>query len=61
MTDKKFQETLYEGLRTEYACTEVFFDSETDHQRLVIFNNPLFGRMMMLDVVTQTTEADEFI
>ncbi len=61
MTDKKFQETLYQGFRTTYDCTEVFFDSATDHQRLVIFKNPLFGRMMMLDGVTQTTEADEFI
>ncbi len=61
MADKKFQETLYDGFRTEYASTEVFFDNKTDHQRLVIFNNPLFGRMMMLDGVTQTTEADEFI
>ena len=61
MSDKKFQETLYKGWRTEYSCEEVYFDSETDHQRLVIFRNKDFGRMMMLDGVTQTTEADEFI
>lgn len=61
MSDRKFQETLYSGWRTEYSCEEVYFDSETDHQRLVIFRNKDFGRMMMLDGVTQTTEADEFI
>ena len=61
MADEKFQETLYSGWRTEYTCAEVYFDSETDHQRLIIFRNPDFGRMMMLDGITQTTEADEFI
>jgi spermidine synthase len=61
MVDQKFTETLYQGWQTDYRCDEVYFDSATDHQRLVIFKNPIFGRMMMLDGVTQTTEADEFI
>lgn len=61
MTDQKFTETLYQGWQTDYRCDEVYFDSATDHQRLVIFKNPTFGRMMMLDEVMQTTEADEFI
>lgn len=61
MTENTFRETLYTGWQTEYESTEVYFDSATDHQRLVIFRNPIFGRMMMLDGVTQTTEADEFI
>ena len=61
MVDQKFTETLYQGWLTDYRCDEVYFDSATDHQRLVIFKNPIFGRMMMLDGVTQTTEADEFI
>lgn len=61
MADQKFTETLYQGWQADYQCDEVYFDSATDHQRLVIFKNPIFGRMMMLDGVTQTTEADEFI
>ena len=52
---------MYSGWQTEYTCEDVYFDSETDHQRLIIFRNPDFGRMMMLDGITQTTEADEFI
>ncbi len=56
-----FRETLYPGWEAEYAAEDVYFDSATDHQRLVIFKNPYFGRMMMLDGITQTTEADEFI
>ncbi len=61
MADQKFTETLYQGWQTTYSSDDVYFDSATDHQRLVIFKNPVFGRMMMLDGVTQTTEADEFI
>lgn len=57
----EFSEDLHPGFRTGFDANEVYFDSETQHQRLVVFNNPAFGRMMMLDGVTQTTEADEFI
>lgn len=61
MADQVFKERLYSGFSTEFVAEEVYFDNATDHQRLVVFKNPVFGRMMMLDGVTQTTEADEFI
>ena len=61
MADDKFTETLYNDWQFGYGCSEIYFDSATDFQRLVIFRNQQFGRMMMLDGVTQTTEADEFI
>ena len=54
-------ETLHPGLRAGLEADRILYDSETEHQRLVIFENRLFGRVMMLDGVTQTTEADEFI
>lgn len=56
-----FREQLHSGFFSEYEAEEIYFDSATEHQRLVVFKNPKFGRMMMLDGVTQTTEADEFI
>lgn len=59
--DKKFTESLYTDWQTQYGSIETCFDSATDFQRIVIFNNPHVGRIMMLDGVTQTTEADEFI
>ncbi|MCL4144200.1 UNVERIFIED_CONTAM: hypothetical protein GTU68_039063 [Idotea baltica] len=40
---------------------EVFYDSATDHQRLRVFENAKFGRVLTLDGVVQTTTADEFI
>ncbi|WP_172294913.1 polyamine aminopropyltransferase [Pseudoruegeria sp. HB172150] len=40
---------------------EVFYDSRTEHQRLRVFSNPTFGRILTLDGVVQTTEGDNFI
>ncbi len=39
----------------------ILFESATEHQHLVVFENPSFGRVMMLDDIVQTTERDEFI
>ena len=55
------EEALYQGCRSRLEVSEILYDSQTEHQRLVIFENSRFGRVMMLDGVTQTTEADEFI
>ena len=54
-------ETLHDGLRMQVEATSILFDSETEHQRLVVFENPTLGRVMMLDDIVQTTEVDEFI
>ncbi|MGP1356130.1 polyamine aminopropyltransferase [Roseicyclus sp.] len=37
------------------------YDSATEHQRIRVFENPTFGRVMTLDGVVQVTEADNFI
>jgi spermidine synthase len=34
---------------------------ETEHQHLVLFENKLFGKVLMLDGATQVTTRDEFI
>ena len=39
----------------------VLFDSETEHQHLIIFETPDFGRVMMLDGVVQLSTKDEFV
>ena len=41
--------------------SRVLYDSETDHQRLRVFENGTFGRVLTLDDVVQTTEGDNFI
>src|SRR3546814_6700894 len=34
--------------------------NESEHQKLVVFENRTFGRVLALDGVVQTTERDEF-
>jgi spermidine synthase len=64
MTERRWvSETLFEklGLRTSFAADRVVYEIETQHQHLVLFENRLFGKMLMLDGATQVTSRDEFI
>jgi len=56
-----FQETLYEGYGQRFQVDKLLHEMRTEHQHLVIFENPRMGRVMALDGVIQTSEADEFI
>lgn len=56
-----FNETLYPGVQVSYTCTEILYQEKTEHQDLVLFTNPVFGKILMLDGVTQVTTKDEFI
>jgi len=55
-----FDETLHEGYHQRLEVTRVIFEQKTDHQHLIIFENPFFGRVLALDGIVQTTERDEF-
>jgi len=56
-------ETLFadQGLCTSFAAERVLYEIQTEHQHLVLFQNQLFGKMLMLDGATQVTTRDEFI
>jgi spermidine synthase len=54
-------EQLYPDYRQCLAIGPMLYDSETAHQRIRVFENPRFGRVLTLDGVVQTTEGDEFI
>lgn len=56
-----YQETLYEGYGQRFRVDKILHEVHTGHQHLVIFENARMGRVMALDGVIQTTEADEFI
>ncbi len=56
-----YLETLYEGYGQRFRMDTLLHEVRTEHQHLVIFENPVMGRVMALDGVIQTTEADEFI
>ena len=54
-------EALHDDFRQCLKAERVLYDSATDHQRLQVIENTTFGRILTLDGVVQTTEADEFI
>ena len=58
---KWMKETLYDTHAQTLRMDEVLYDSDTDHQRLVVFENGRFGRVLTLDGVVQTTEGDNAI
>lgn len=57
----QFKETLYPGVQVTYSCEDILFQERTEHQDLVLFTNPVFGKVLMLDGITQVTTKDEFI
>ncbi|GAB2190967.1 polyamine aminopropyltransferase [Sessilibacter sp. MAH1] len=57
----RYNETLYNAWGQSFAVDKVLFEEHTEHQHLIIFKNALYGRVMALDGVIQTTEADEFV
>jgi spermidine synthase len=56
-----FEEALHPGLTQRLSMDRILFREKTNLQDLVIFENRVFGRVLALDGVVQTTEGDEFI
>jgi spermidine synthase len=55
------RETLHPDYAQSLRVDKMLYDSKTDHQRLKVFENGTFGRVLTLDDVVQTTEGDNFI
>ncbi len=60
-----FDESLYaewsdQGYTQRLKISEIVCEIKSDHQRLIVFETPCFGRVLALDGVVQTTEKDEF-
>ena len=55
------RETLHADYAQALRVEQMLYDSETGHQRLKVFQNATFGRVLTLDDVVQTTEGDNFI
>jgi spermidine synthase len=61
MSDTWITERLHDHYAQSLRVEEMLYDSKTDHQRLKVFQNGTFGRILTLDDVVQTTEGDNFI
>jgi spermidine synthase len=54
-------ERLHAAHAQALRVDRVLYDSATEHQRLRLFENETFGRVLTLDDVVQVTTGDEFI
>jgi spermidine synthase len=61
VSDDWFEETLYPGVHSRLRIDRRLYQGDSEHQRLELFENDRFGRVLTLNGVVQTTEADEFI
>ena len=64
MEEKRWiPETLFDefGFRMTFAVDKVLYELQTEHQHLILFEQPYFGKMLMLDGATQISKRDEFI
>ena len=59
--DRWIEETFHPHWRVRLEATHVLHEVKTDHQHLVIFENPTWGTVLMLDGVCQLTTCDEFV
>ncbi len=56
-----FQEHLHDGVSQSIRIDRLIFEGETKFQKIQIFENATLGRVLALDGIIQTTEADEFM
>lgn len=60
MSPEWFHERLHTGYQQGFEVTRTLHRQKTEFQELVIFDTPTFGRVLVLDGIVQTTEADEY-
>ncbi|MBL4720261.1 MAG: polyamine aminopropyltransferase [Alphaproteobacteria bacterium] len=54
-------DVVYGAWRLQLKIDEVLVRRRGDHHDILLFENKLFGRVLVLDGVVQTTERDEFV
>ncbi|QCI21520.1 polyamine aminopropyltransferase [Buchnera aphidicola (Hyadaphis tataricae)] len=56
-----WHEKLYCHLGQYFTVDELLYKGKTDYQNVMIFKNSIFGKILVIDDIVQTTEKDEFI
>jgi spermidine synthase len=57
---KFFEKDPYAPIQYLYEVSNVLHHSKSSYQEIMVFENPFFGRILVLDGVVQITERDEF-
>lgn len=56
-----FEKDPYAPIQYVYEVEKILYKGKSPFQEIVVFENPYFGRVLVLDNVVQLTERDEFI
>jgi spermidine synthase len=56
-----YEEAYHPDWRQRFRVERYVYRGRTQFQEALVFESPLFGRVLVLDGVVQTTERDEFI
>ncbi|WP_173931844.1 polyamine aminopropyltransferase [Chelativorans sp. Marseille-P2723] len=56
-----FSETLHGDVLLSFTADEVLHEEATEHHRLELIRNAVFGKVLLLDGAVQVTSADEFM
>ena len=59
--EKWWEETLHDGFQLRLRVDTLLYETKSEFQHLMLFENEALGRVLTLDGVVQTTERDEFI
>ena len=57
---KFFEKDPYAPIQYAYEVSNILHKSKSRYQDIMVFENPFFGRILVLDGVVQITERDEF-
>ena len=61
MAELEFREALTGGWTQVFAVERVLAEAESAFQKIIVFENPFYGRVLALDGIIQSTSKDEFI
>ncbi|QCI20357.1 polyamine aminopropyltransferase [Buchnera aphidicola (Brachycaudus cardui)] len=62
MADQQtWHEKLYCHLGQYFLIDKLLYKTKTQYHKVIIFENSIFGKVMAIDDIVQTTEKDEFI
>lgn len=59
--DRWFSETLTPSVRLSLEAHRLLLHERTENQEIALFDNDVFGRVLLLDGAVQVTSRDEFI
>jgi spermidine synthase len=57
---KFFEKDPYAPIQYSYEVSKIIYSGRSRFQEIMVFENPFFGRVLVLDGVVQITQRDEF-